>query len=432
MIETVYSYLKNKYKINSETKMLLAVSGGIDSMALLHLLNSMDYSISAAHINHSTRNGESDEDQLFLEDYCQNNDIPLYTRKLNYEKLKRGNFQENARIARYSFFNELINSEGFEYIATAHHADDQWETFIMNLNRGSGIQGLKGIFEHKNKIIRPFLNLTKTELEAYQKMHRVPYVEDSSNSEDTYLRNQVRHKITPVIKEVFPNFIKKVTKSTSHLRDELSLLTELVDDVREEVFEKGKKKTKIRLKKINEYKNARLLLYFLLQPYGFDHKKVKSIIDSERTGALFQSREYEILRDRKKLVLRKRTEGPAQIDVLIEDLSEHPTPTITISLCNHEKASVVDKHLLLDPEKIQFPIRVRNWEPGDKFAPAGMKGSKKKIKKYLTDLKLSRFEKENILVAVQGEEIIQVIGHRTAEGYIADKEIGIMIHLVNE
>lgn len=427
MIEQVNSYILEKYNIKKEAKILVAVSGGVDSMVLLHYLSRQDFKVAVAHVNHSTRNGESDEDQLFVEAYCNQNVIPFYAKKLTYEKLKRGNFQENARNARYAFFMEIMNKHKFDFIATAHHADDQWETFILNLVRGSGLQGLKGIREQRGKIIRPFLSITKEEIKKYQEDYKIPYVEDSTNSDENYMRNRVRHRITPVINGVFPHFVNQVTKSTKHLRSELNLLQELVDQVRSETFEEGKKKTKIKLKGIQEYKHAETLLYYLLQPYGFDRTATRDMLHSKRTGALFQSKDYEVLHDRKKLILRKRSEKAFNIDLTIDDLGSYTTDACDIALQRRERDSVVEKHLLLDPSKIEFPLKIRTWKAGDKLRPAGMNGNKKKVKNFLTDLKLNRFEKENVLVIEKDETIIQIVGFRTAEGYIAEGDVGIQV-----
>lgn len=429
MIERINTYLRERYKVEDGDKLLIAVSGGVDSMVLLHVLMVLEYDIGVVHVNHSTRDGESDEDQLFLEEYCKSKNVPIHVKKLSYELLKKGNFQENARAARYAFFDEVIKEYSYEYLVSAHHADDQWETFLMNLNRGSGLQGLKGIFEKNRHIIRPFLTITRAEIQDYQAENQVPYVEDSSNSEDTYLRNRIRHHVTPEIGKIFPNFINKVSTSTGILRNELYLINELVDYIKNEAVEHGKKKIKIKLKKIQEFKNADMLLYYILQPYGYDMQAVQSMLKTNRTGAIFQSKHYEVLRDRKHLILRKQDEAPIELNLSISSYGTYHEHDLDINIQLKEIDSVVNKHLLLNNQKLEFPLVIRNWRPGDKFQPSGMNGSYKKLKKFLTDMKLSRFEKESVLVLVQQDEIIQVIGLRTADGYICNEDIGTMITL---
>lgn len=431
MIEEVNSHLKKKYNVREKHGILLAVSGGIDSMVMLHIFMQLPYKIEVAHINHSTREGESDEDQIFLSKYCKKHKVKFHTKILNYENLKIGNFQENARKERYEFLQHLLKKRKLNFIATAHHADDQWETFLMNLNRGSGLHGLKGIPAVNNNMIRPLIQFTKEDIERYQYKNQVPYVEDSSNYEDTYLRNRIRLHITPEIKKIFPLHIENVALSTSHLSDELSLLEELINDLRSSLIKDKDDHQHIKLKKIKSFNQQYNLLYYLLKPYGFNRQTVVDILNTDRTGAVFQSKDYEILHNRKTIIIREREQVVPKIDLEVSNYGTYETDFYNLKFSLVESVSVVEKHLLLDMSKIEFPVRIRNWKPGDVFRPAKMGGKKKKVKKFLTDLKLDRFAKEKILVLEKDDEILQILGYRTAEGYIAEKR-GMIIKFLDD
>jgi len=213
MLEDFLSYIVHHLSVNKTDKILLAVSGGIDSMVMLDLFRKCNFHIEVAHIDHSTRNGESSIDALFVSEYCQLHDISCHIKKLDYKILSNGNFQANARKERYSFFEEIMSASNINHLATAHHKDDRLETFIMNLNRKSGLNGLTSLRARNISIIRPLLNINKSDILEYAKKYSIKYREDSSNLEDDYTRNRVRHYITKSILEVFPDFISNSNHS---------------------------------------------------------------------------------------------------------------------------------------------------------------------------------------------------------------------------
>jgi len=200
-------------------------------MVMLDLFVQSGREIGVAHVNHSTRDGASDKDALFVKAYCQSKSIPYHEKILQYHELSQGNFQQNARAARYKFFYELCVEEGYTQIATAHHQDDRWETFLMNLNRKSGLNGLSSIAQQDGMLIRPLLRYSRKHIEMYAAEHQIDYREDLSNASDDYLRNRIRHHITPVVTEVFPDMIQHASASMDHMAASQKLITELISQL---------------------------------------------------------------------------------------------------------------------------------------------------------------------------------------------------------
>ena len=229
MLEDFLSYIESNLSVIREDKILLSVSGGIDSMVMLHLFRQLGYKIEVAHINHSTRNGESDKDMAFVEQYCEEKLIPFHAKILEYADLQKGNFQENARNERFAFLHKTATDQNCKWIATAHHKDDRWETFLMHLNRKSGIQGLTSLRSKENQIIHPLLIFTKEQIVNYGKNNNISFVHDKSNDSDDYKRNAIRNRITPEIVNLFPDFIKNVNQSINHLDETYDLIQELID-----------------------------------------------------------------------------------------------------------------------------------------------------------------------------------------------------------
>jgi tRNA(Ile)-lysidine synthase len=412
MLEDFLSYIEANLSVFREDKILLAVSGGIDSMVMLHLFSQLGYNIEVAHINHSTRKGRSDEDMAFVNAHCRALSIPFHAITLNYSELKRGNFQENARNERFKFLYKIKEQQHCTWIATAHHKNDRWETFLMHLNRKSGIRGLTSLRGKEHQIIHPLLTFTKSQINKYAYEHNIEFVHDASNDTSDYLRNAIRHKITPEVETLFPDFILNVNRSISHLQGTSLLLRELIDHYRFESKNEQSGTITIALDKIKAFKNQEALLYFILEGFGFNYSTVNDILKTTNTGKLFESKLYQVLYDREKLILRlKKTRN--QIDLSIDSPGIYGLPNGKKLVVQINSPKNTDAHLWLDLTKVKWPLKIRGIQPGDKFKPSGMKGATKSIKKFCTDLKIDRFTKEDLLVVEQEELILQIIGIQT-------------------
>lgn len=416
MLEDFLSYIESNLSVFRKDKLLLSVSGGVDSMVMLHLFRMLEYNFSVAHINHSTRNGESNADMSFVAEVCKTFNIPFYSTTLDYDRLNKGNFQENARNERFDFLTQLQEKHAFKWIATAHHLEDRWETFLMHLNRKSGIQGLTSLRPKENSVIHPMLIFTKEQINNFAKSQNIEFVYDKSNDSNDYLRNSIRNNITPVIKQVLPDFIKNVNHSIQFLDEENKLLNELIANMNLISKEETSGNSLIDLDKIRTFTNSHTLLSHLIETFGFNHSDARDMLKSKTTGAIFQSKAFEALQDRGILIIRKKVRVEKN-HINIPSLGTYELPNKKHLHVDQENVSETDSSLWLDINKIKWPLTVRSILPGDKFKPAGMKGASKSIKKLCTDLKISRFAKEDLLVVCQKDTIIQVIGLKTSLNY---------------
>jgi tRNA(Ile)-lysidine synthase len=417
MLEDFLSYIETNLSVIRDDKILLSISGGIDSMVMLHLFRELDYNISVAHINHSTRKGASDKDLTFVESICKQFSIPFYSKTLSYVELNQGNFQDNARRERYAFLSQIHTEIGSKWIATAHHKNDRWETFLMHLNRKSGIQGLTSLRSQQNQIIHPLLLFTKEEIIAYADQNDIKYVHDVSNDSNDYLRNSIRNVITPTVVNIFPDFIVNVNQSISHLEKDAFLLQELIEKSGLIAKEANSGYTYIELEKLKSYSNPKTLLFHILEKYGFNYSTVIDIIESTKTGAIFQSNTFEALLNRERLIVRLKKER-INTNLVISAHGSYRLPSGKLLKIEIGKPQLIEQDLWIDKDKVRWPLTVRNIREGDKFKPHSMKGATKSIKKLCTDLKISRFAKEEILVVCQNEMILQVIGIKSSDNYV--------------
>ena len=413
-------FIKEKNLINPGEKILLTVSGGMDSSVAAHLFSKTDFDFGIAHCNFSLREGESDGDAEFVKKLAENFQKPFHIKCFDtqiFAEKNKYSIQEAARILRYKWFEEISIEYNYQKIATAHHLDDSIETFFINLLRGTGTAGLKGISAMKEKIIRPLLFATRKEIEEYACENKINYREDLSNASDDYLRNRIRHHIIPVLKQNAEGFEDNMEK----LMDDFSLITEIVNQ-RMKLWQQKHVQTdeagnsRIPMDKILNEKNASTFLSLLLHSFGITGIDCKKILSVETAGKIFHGKTYSILRDREFLILQKN-DKPELKTYSISDLpAEIQVENMIISIRREEKNMEnsfpgKNKSLQIDGEKITFPLTLRPWKPGDYFFPLGMKG-KKKISNFYTDEKIDRFQKDKIYLLLSGNDIVCILGHR--------------------
>jgi len=417
MLEDFLSYIESNLSVFREDKILLSISGGVDSMVMLHLFRQLDYNIEVAHINHSTRNGQSDDDLALVKAVCNENSIPFHSKTLNYERLLEGNFQENARKERFAFLSELQVKHGFKWIATAHHKDDRWETFLMHLDRKSGLKGLTSLRAIEHHVIHPLLIFTKEDIISFAATQNIQYAHDSSNDSDAYKRNAIRLKVTPEVVRIFPNFIRNANQSILHLESVASLLEELIGQ-NEFISKKSKSNhLVVDLEKVKSFRNEKVLLYHILEGFGFNYSTICDILKTELTGTQFESENYEGLFDRGVLIMRNK-KSYKETNLSIDSFGIYQLATGKRIKIEETQTTDIASHLWIDKTKVKWPLTIRNIQPGDKFKLHGMNGGSKTLKKLFTDLKINRFDKEEILVVCQYDEILQVIGIRSSHNYI--------------
>ena len=420
------NHLKKNFPSISVSKLIIAVSGGVDSVVLFHLCLKLKLNFVVAHCNFKLREKESDLDENFVRDLAIKHNIKFYTKSFNTKELSDNDnksIQMVARELRYSWFEELSKELNVKHILTAHHLDDSLETFLINLSRGSGIDGLLGIPKVNDTVFRPLLIFTKDEILSYAKENKITWREDSSNKKQDYLRNQIRLEVLPKLKNINPSLLESFSKSIHKLQQSKSIIKDKIDDFTKDISFKKNEKVYFKINKIKQVSNIEAYLYELLKKYNFTQwNDIRDLLDSQ-SGKQIISKSHKLLKDREYLILAENSEVENK-PLLINKSSKEITISIgKIKLSKSEKISKEDLDAIyLDSAKLDFPLRVRNALSGDYFYPFGMNG-KKKVSKYLKDQKISLFDKENILVLETSKnKIIWVIGMRFDDRFsITDK-----------
>lgn len=416
-ISTNFPFLKGK-------KLLLAISGGIDSMVLLDLFSKLQFEIGIAHCNFQLRGNESNEDEMFVKVKSERLKVKSHFERFETEKHTKENklsIQQAARELRYNWFEELMTTEGYDFLLTAHHLDDSLETFLINFTRGTGIEGLTGIPAVNGKIVRPLLIFSREEIENYTQENKIEWREDSSNASEKYFRNKIRHKIVPILKELNPSLLESFQQTTDNLKQTKELAQENIEAKWEEITTVSNDATILCIEKIKALKNHRSYLYSWLQPYGFTAwKDINDLLEAQ-SGKQILSDNYRLIKDRNQLILTSKETNISE-EFLIQDTDTSINFPINLSFCNLSYISTPkNTSIFVDYDKLKFPLILRKWKEGDYFYPSGMNG-KKKVSKYFKDQKFSLIDKENTWILCSQDDIIWIINHRADERFIANKK----------
>ncbi|TCO07762.1 tRNA(Ile)-lysidine synthase [Natronoflexus pectinivorans] len=417
--------LVNQCGVVGSSRILVALSGGADSMALLHLLKHSEMECLAVHCNFSLRGRESDEDEIFVQNICKEWDVELITERFDTTAYVTENgisIEMAARELRYELFNTICREKEIKLIATGHHGDDAIETFFLNLARGTGLKGLTGIAYQRDSIIRPLLFATSQEIIEYCNQQSIPFRTDSTNHETTYLRNKIRHQIVPLFKEINPSFFNTMQNNMEYLTEAWQIFMAEAVKVKEEMIAGTGDSLLIPIKQLNEHSQKKSMLFEILQPYGFSGSVIHNIADSMNgiPGKQFFSQTHRLVVDRYNLVLVPKSETDINQYYINSETEEIDQP-IRLSIKTFKKRddfsfSVNPKKVHLDADLIDFPLIVRTPNAGDRFQPLGMTHFKK-ISDFFIDQKLSLVEKENTWLLINNDDIAWVIGHRIDNRY---------------
>ena len=400
----IQKYIQEKKLFAPSDKILVALSGGADSVALLCVLRQLGYECVCAHCNFHLRGEESDRDEAFVRALCEERNIPLCVTHFDTEAYARQNklsIEMAARELRYAWFEQMRVQTHAAVTAVAHHRDDSVETFLLNMVRGTGINGLKGIAPVNGHVVRPLLTMGRTEILDYLASQKQPYVTDSTNLEDVYARNKLRLDVLPVLREINPAADENIAGTAARLAEVEKIYRRAVEEACRRVTDG---EGRIRIGRLQEEVSPQCVLFELLHPKGFNAAQLADIYRSlsHGSGKLFYSETFVLLRDREYLLLRPRDE------------KEEKPPVLHRSVRMKDAGFVLprDRHVAcLDADKVSEPLTLRKWHSGDRFVPFGMKGFKS-VRDYLRDRKLSLFEKENQYVVCAGNEIVWVVNER--------------------
>lgn len=420
MIDLFERYNKQKHLFSEDDRILLAVSGGIDSMVMLHIFLRAGYNIGVAHCNFRLRGKESDEDQEFIEQQCLKHNIKLYKKCFDtsiYAANRGISIQMAARKLRYEWFEEIRSANGFDLMATGHNLNDSVETILINLVRGTGINGLTGINEKDGHIIRPLLFATREMINDYAGKNAVEYREDSSNKQTKYTRNKIRHNIIPLLEQINPSVLYSVAETSEYLKSANSIYRQAIDAKRDILIRQTGNSVLIEINEIKKLEPLEAWVYELFKEWGFGSGQVNDIIriiDAPAGKQLF-SDTHTLTKDRGKIII-----GPAvpeekrTINIgSTEDFERADGPVEKASLIPGRDFIMIKdpSYACLDAALIHYPLIIRNWAEGDYFYPLGMQG-KKKVSDLLIDMKIPVPDKKNIFVLEMDGDIIWVIGIR--------------------
>ncbi len=425
MLNDLFRYIEDEKLFNSDEKLLLTVSAGLDSMVMTDLFRLAGYNFAVAHCNFNLRGNESDGDEEFVKNYCIKHKIKYSVKHFDTKKIaseKGISIQMAARDLRYKWFDYLCDTEGFIYYATAHHKDDQIETFFINLLRGTGIAGLHGILPRQGRVIRPLLFAGRDNIEEYARKNNLSFREDSSNSKVKYLRNNIRHRLLPVLKEINPEYRDMLTGNIERFRETEKVYRREIDRMKRELVFSEKELIKISISKLKSIESRRTLLFEILSEYGFNYAQVEDIINSidAISGKTFFSETHTLIKDRNEFIIAKsESENEENIEIY-SDTSYLINPeniTIkTIEKTANFKIIPDPAFASFDKSKLEFPLTIRKWKQGDFFYPLGMK-NRKKLSDFFIDEKISIIEKQKIHVLTSGNDIAWIIGYRIDDRY---------------
>ncbi len=433
------SFLKGK-------NLLIAISGGIDSAVLTHLFYQLNFSISLAHCNFMLRGKESKKDEQFVKELGEKLKVPTFTIQFETKKYALENSistQMAARDLRYNWFQKITQENNIDFILTAHQKDDVIETFIINLTRGTGLDGLTGIPEVNGNIIRPLLPFDRNDILIYATKNKLQWREDQSNSSLKYVRNKIRHKIVPVLKELNPNLLDTFQNTLKNLKGSQQIVKDCVQNVRKTVVSSKNKELHFNIALLKKLSNPKIYLYELLKDYGFtEWDDICNLLDAQ-SGKFVLSKTHRLLKDRNVLILTNLSNiEESGVFEIKENTTKIKYPIklkfdkidIPFDSKNHQNnvfnELIFDDNntISIDYDKIKFPLTLRKWHKGDYFFPIGLQG-KKKISKFFKDEKLSLIDKDNTWLLCSNNNVVWVIGKRLDDRFKVSKSTSTILKI---
>lgn len=419
MIAKFKNHLASELPFLKGKKLLITVSGGIDSIVLTHLLSHLNYDISIAHCNFQLRGIESSLDEESVKALAKNLKISIHTTSFeteSYAKKHQLSIQLAARELRYKWFEKIRVENSYDYILTGHHKNDVLETFLINLTRGTGLDGLTGIPQVNGVIVRPMLTLTRDEIKTYAVKNNIHWREDKSNASTKYVRNKIRHQVIPVLQELNPSLLDTFESTLTHLKASQQIIKGSIESLQKEIITTQDDILEIDIEKLQQLPSPKNYIFELLRTYNFTEWDDILNLLSAQSGKQVFSKTHRLIKDREKLLLTKiEAKSPPSTYTFPELQPEFSTHDISVSLSHDENLAANENQnnsVFVDLSLITFPLTLKKWQHGDYFYPIGFAG-KKKLSDYFKDEKMSLIDKERTWILANAQnEIIWVVGKR--------------------
>jgi len=427
-VKRFVDFIEQNKLFDANIKVLAAVSGGMDSVLMAHLLHAAGFKFGIAHCNFMLRGPEADADQDFTRQLAAQLGVSFHTIHFDtqqYAVNHKVSIQMAARHLRYQWFNEVCQSAGYKAIALAHHQNDTIETILLNLTRGTGIAGLHGILPKNGPLVRPLLFLSRQEIQEIIETEKIAFVEDSSNISVKYARNKIRHKVVPLLKELNPNLEATFESNLKHFRDLEILLNEKVEALQSEILVYQEDEVHISIEAVKKLSPKRLLLFKLLQPFGFIDTVVDDLLTAldKHAGRIFESTTFTLVVDRGKLIISPK--GVISNEQVLINEGDHIVhyKNYRLTVLHDDSPLIIKDNPLatsVDADKLSYPLTIRAWHQGDQFYPLGMK-TRQKLSDFFIHHKVPLHKKNGIPVLVNANgEIIWLGGYRPDERYKVD------------
>lgn len=419
-------HIQTQFPMLFKHRIAVAISGGLDSVTLAHLLHEAGLKPDFIHVNFNLRGADSHEDALFVKQLAQSIGVSCHVKSVDtttYAAQQQLSIQMAARALRYDYFEDLVRQDVVDYVLTAHHLDDQLETFLINLGRGTGLRGLTGIPEKSAHILRPLLPFSREELLEFTLSRKLNWREDSSNASDKYLRNSLRHNVIPALKKASPHLMQTLSSTFQNLGDAEFLMNAEVARFTDQAVDKTQDDQSIAIDFLRETGRPEAYLYELLKGKGFHIGDAVQLMQAE-SGKTIYGTHHRLIKDRDRLWLANIQKAPS-LEYQVKEFTasfklgkrtffmayvDTTEPLQTLRQLGNEQS------LLLDADQVRFPFIIRNWNQGDKMKPLGLNGHKK-VSDLLIDHKISVLEKENCLVLKSNQNILWLVGIRTSNHY---------------
>lgn len=440
ILQSFKSHLWENAWFTAGERVLLAVSGGLDSVVMVDLFHRAGFSFGIAHVNFQLRGAASDGDADFVRQLAAGLEVPYYETVFSTQKKaeeRKLSIQVMARELRYEWLEEIRSAHGYAWIATAHHLNDSFETALYNWTKGTGIRGLLGIPRQNGLIIRPLLFTGRESLERYAQENALQYRTDASNLEDKYSRNKIRHHVWPVLKKINPGLEETFRGNLERLGEIHFLYEWALDRLQGEWTQQTDEEFRIAVSPLRTFPAARTLLYEWLKEFHFSNRQTDQVFDSmdHEPGAVFYSSTHRLLLDREWLLVRTLADRE-EADIFPVSRADQtvPLPEGVLEMLLEEGCPETfptsAAEAFLDADRLTFPLRLRRWLPGDRFAPLGMHGKHQKLQDFFSNQKISLFEKERVWLLVSGDgEVAWIVGHRPAEPFKITAETTNYLHL---